>query len=117
VTAPPRISWLVFDPTSVCGFIPRAEALSVLGAFRLNWSGSVGGGLSCLVLLLLKECLRFIGFAWSPIFAKLLKIYSRVVWATWYSLMLYCSFWSSIMPKRKPIEKLSRLVLIFHELL
>lgn len=49
----------------------------------------------------------------SASIAKLMKIYSSVVWATEYSEMANSSYMSSIIPKRNPIEKLSLLVLIF----
>ena len=54
----------------------------------------------CSLPPLRRECLRLSGDDYSPICAKLLKIYSSVVWDTWYSLTSKCGFMSSIMPKR-----------------
>jgi len=62
-----------FPPT-----LPPPLAASSIGtAFKSNLFGSEG--FNYFVLLLLSECLRLLGLVNSPIFAKLLKIYSRVV--------------------------------------
>jgi len=81
----------------------RSEACASTGCGALDLFGVRKSALSPAVDLLLCVCFLSSGFI-EPCSAKLLKIYSRVVEITEYSLMLNWSWMPSIMPNRYPIE-------------